>query len=309
MGTYYVQAYRAEDEQFKELNSDIFTFTVQSAEIPSDWITWPTATEILPDETLAASQLIGGSAGELEGTFAWKDSDTKPTATGEQDVTFTPVDPNYKPATGKATVEVLSTTSSTGEIKEPEKPSDPIIPDTPEEPEKPTVTPPVVAERTPTTAVITWDKVEGATSYTLFLYAKKGDTTPLMTYEFDSNGQLKASAISFNLTGLEEGKSYYVKTVAYKGEEVLVEQAIVLSDTPTAIEQIADAIQITTTKGMIHVNLATPLSVRVISMTGLTLYEQADTVGRLDIPATSAGVYAVILYKGHEVLLQKVIVR
>ena len=309
VGTYYVQAYRAEDEQFKELNSDIFTFTVQSAEIPSDWITWPTATEILPDETLAASQLIGGSAGELEGTFAWKDSDTKPTATGEQDVTFTPVDPNYKPATGKATVEVLSTTSSTGEIKEPEKPSDPIIPDTPEEPEKPTVTPPVVAERTPTTAVITWDKVEGATSYTLFLYAKKGDTTPLMTYEFDSNGQLKASAISFNLTGLEEGKSYYVKTVAYKGEEVLVEQAIVLSATPTAIEQIADAIQITTTKGMIHVNLATSLSVRVISMTGLTLYEQADALGRLDIPATSAGVYAVILYKGHEVLLQKVIVR
>ena len=167
----------------------------------------------------------------------------------------------------------------------------------------------MVAERTPTTAVITWDKVEGATSYTLFLYAKKGDTTPLMTYEFDSNGQLKASAISFNLTGLEEGKSYYMKTVAYKGEEVLVEQAIVLSATPTAIEQIADAVQITTTKGMIHVNLATPLSVRVISMTGLTLYEQADAVGRLDIPATSAGVYAVILYKGHEVFLQKVIVR
>ena len=141
------------------------------------------------------------------------------------------------------------------------------------------------------------------------LIPKKGDTTPLMTYEFDSNGQLKASAISFNLTGLEEGKSYYVKTVAYKGEEVLVEQAIALSATPTAIEQIADAIQITTTKGMIHVNLATPLSVRVISMTGLTLYEQADAVGRLDIPATSAGVYVVIFYKGHEVLLQKVIVR
>lgn len=309
VGTYYVQVYRAEDLQFKEFKSALSQFEVVQAQIPSHWITWPTATEILPDETLAASQLIGGSAGELEGTFAWKDSDTKPTATGEQDVTFTPVDPNYKPATGKATVEVLSTTTSTGEIKEPEKPSDPVTPDTPEEPEKPTVTPPVVTERTPTTAVITWDKVEGATSYTLLLYAKKGDTTPLMTYEFDSNGQLKASAISFNLTGLEEGKSYYVKTVAYKGEEVLVEQAIVLSATPTAIEQIADAIQITTTKGMIHVNLATPLSVRVISMTGLTLYEQADAVGRLDIPATSAGVYAVIFYKGHEVLLQKVIVR
>ena len=141
------------------------------------------------------------------------------------------------------------------------------------------------------------------------LIPKKGDTTPLMTYEFDSNGQLKASAISFNLIGLEEGKSYYVKTVAYKGEEVLVEQAIVLSATPTAIEQIADAIQITTTKGMIHVNLATPLSVRVVSMSGLTLFEQADVVGHLDIPVGTAGVYAVILHQGSKVILQKVIVR
>ena len=308
VGTYYVQAYRAEDDQFQELKSG-FTFTVQSAEIPSNWITWPTATDILPDETLAASQLIGGSAGELEGTFAWKNSGTTPNETGEQDVTFTPVDPNYKPYEGKVTVKVLSTAKSSEETKEPEKPVGPIIPDTPEEPEQPTVTPPVVTERTPTTAVITWDKVEGATSYTLFLYAKKGDTTPLMTYEFDSNGQLKASAISFNLIGLEEGKSYYVKTVAYKGEEVLVEQAIVLSATPTAIEQIADAIQITTTKGMIHVNLATPLSVRVVSMSGLTLFEQADVVGHLDIPVGTAGVYAVILHQGSKVILQKVIVR
>ena len=292
------------------MKSDIFTFTVQSAEIPSDWITWPTATEILPDETLAASQLIGGSAGELEGTFAWKNSDTKPTETGEQDVTFTPVDPNYKPYEGKVTVKVLSTAKSSEETKEPEKPVDPIIPDTPEEPEQPTVTPPVVTERTPTTAVITWEKVTGAYFYKLFLYANKDDVTPLKTYEFDANGQLKASTISFNLTELEEGKSYYVKTAAYNAfAYLLVEQEIALSATPTAIKQIADAAQITTTKGMIHVNLATPLSVRVISMTGLTLYEQADAVGRLDIPATSAGVYAVILYKGHEVLLQKVIVR
>ena len=202
----------------------------------------------------------------------------------------------------------VSVTFSPTNVPGEEEP-DPTTPDTPEEPEKPTVTPPVVTERTPTTAVITWDKVEGATAYKLFLYAKKGDTTPLMTYEFDANGQLKASAISFNLTGLEEGKSYYVKTVAYKGEEVLMEQAIALSTTPTAIERIADAVQITTTKGMIHVNLATPLSVRVVSMSGLTLYEQADAVGSVEIPVGNAGVYAVILYKGHEVLLQKVIVR
>lgn len=211
VGTYYVQVYRAEDDQFQELKSGIIAFTVQSAEIPSDWITWPTATEILPDETLAASQLIGGSAGELEGTFAWKNSGTTPNETGEQDVIFTPVDPNYKLATGTATVEVLSTTTSTGEITDPGQPSDPDTPDTPEE--------------------------------------------------------------------------------------------------PTAVEQAADALQITATKGMIHVNLATPLSVRVVSMSGLTLFEQADVVGHLDIPVGNAGVYAVILHQGSKVILQKVIVR
>lgn len=311
VGTYYVQAYRAEDDQFKELKSELFPFAVNPAEIPSNWIGLPDTTKILQGEKLAEYQLTGGSAGELEGTFAWSHPETVLDEVGvhQVDFTFTPIDPNYKLYSGKVTVIVLSTESSTTETKEPVKPSDPTTPDTPEEPEQPTVTPPVVTERTPTTAVITWDKVEGATAYKLFLYAKKGDTTPLMTYEFDANGQLKASAISFNLTGLEEGKSYYVKTVAYKGEEVLVEQAIALSATPTAIERIADAVQITTTKGMIHVTLATPLSVRVLSMSGLTLYEQADAVGSVEIPVGNAGVYAVILYKGHEVLLQKVIVR
>lgn len=307
VGTYYVQAYRAEDDLYQELKG-IFSFKIKA--VTPSTITWPDASNIVEGELLAASTLIGGNADSIPGSFAWKEGQTISGA-GEKTptVVFTPLDPNYTSCEGTVKLNVLSTTSSTTETKEPVKPSDPVSPDTPEEPEKPTVTPPVVTERTPTTAVITWDKVEGATAYKLFLYAKKGDTTPLMTYEFDANGQLKASAISFNLTGLEEGKSYYVKTVAYQGEEVLVEQAIALSATPTAIERIADAVEITTTKGMIHVTLATPLSVRVLSMSGLTLYEQTDAVGSVDIPVGNAGVYAVILYKGHEVLLRKVIVR
>lgn len=307
VGTYYVQAYRAEDDQYQELK-EVFSFKIKA--VTPSTITWPDASNIVEGESLDASTLIGGNADSILGSFAWKDGQTISGA-GEKTptVVFTPLDPNYTSCEGTVKLNVLSTTSSTTETKEPVKPSDPVTPDTPEEPEKPTVTPPVVTERTPTTAVITWDKVEGATAYKLFLYAKKGDTTPLMTYEFDANGQLKASAISFNLTGLEEGKSYYVKTVAYQGEEVLVEQAIALSATPTAIERIADAVQITTTKGMIHVTLATPLSVRVLSMSGLTLYEQADAVGSVEISVGNAGVYAVILYKGHDVLLQKVIVR
>ena len=70
----------------------------------------------------------------------------------------------------------------------------------------------MVAERTATTAVITWERVSGATSYKLFLYAKKTDSTPLKTYEFDKDGKLKATTISFTLNSLEEGKAYHVET-------------------------------------------------------------------------------------------------
>lgn len=313
VGTYYVQAYRAEDDKYQKLKK-VFSFTIKP--VTPSAITWPIASEIVDGESLAASTLIGGNAGSIPGSFAWKEGQTI-SGTGAKALTvvFTPLDPNYQSCEGPVTLNVLSTTSSTAE-KEPVKPSDPTPteptnPTEPTEPDEPSYTAPVVAERTPTTAVITWEKVEGASSYKLFLYAKKGDVTPLKTYEFDSKGQLlKASAISFNLTELEEGKAYYVKTVAYNAwGQAMVEKGIELSATPTAIEQIAATVQVTTSKGMIHVELATPLSIRVVTMNGLPLFEQADVAGHLDIPVTNAGVYVVILYKGHEALLQKVIVR
>ena len=314
VGTYYVQAYRAEDDQYQELK-EVFSFTIKPVK-PSA-ITWPTASDIVAGESLAASTVIGGNAGSIPGSFAWKEGQTI-SGTGEKSLTvvFTPLDPNYESCESAVTLKVLSTTSSTTEIKEPVKPSDPTPteptnPTEPTEPDQPSYTVPVVAERTPTTAVITWDKVEGAASYKLFLYAKKGDVTPLKIYEFDSKGQLlKASAISFNLTELEEGKAYYVKTVAYNAwGQAMVEKGIELSATPTAIEQIAATVQVTTSKGMIHVELATPLSIRIVAMNGLPLFEQVDVAGHLDIPVMNAGVYVVILSQGHEALLQKVIVR
>ena len=315
--TYYVKVYRDEDDLFKELKSDVLSFTVAQTTIPADiQIVWPEPTDILLGESLSDSKLVGGSAGYLEGSFAWKEGQSDPTESGTKSYTvvFTPLDPNYLSTEESISVNVLSKGSSTTETeKEPDAPDTPAdtpeLPDVPDTPDQPEASVPVVAERTPTTAVITWNKVDGATSYKLFLYAKKGDAEPLKVYEFDSNGQLKSSAISFNLTELEEGKSYYITTVAYKGESVLVEKSIELSATPTSLEEVLSNAMITTSYHQIQVTTAVPVSVRVVAMTGQILFDQTSVTGRKEISVPNSGVYMVILYQGREAILQKVIVK
>ena len=176
------------------------------------------------------------------------------------------------------------------------------------EPEIPTVSNPEVAERTATTAVITWEKVSGATSYKLFLYAKKGDTTPLKTYEFDKDGNLKATGISFTLTELEDGKSYYVETIAYNAFGVeLVKKSVELSETPTGIESIAEGSQLYTVKGAVVVVPAEPLQVAIYSVTGQLLFN--DEVSYLTQIPAKAGIYIVAIQKGNDRLTEKVIVK
>ena len=176
------------------------------------------------------------------------------------------------------------------------------------EPEIPTVSNPVVAERTATTAVITWEKVSGATSYKLFLYAKKTDSTPLKTYEFDKDGKLKATTISFTLTGLEEGKAYYIETAAYNAlGTLLVKKSVTLSETPTGIESISEGSQLYTVKGAIVVAPAEPLRVAIYSVTGQTLFN--DEVSYLTQVPAKAGIYVVVIQKGKERITEKVFVK
>ena len=176
------------------------------------------------------------------------------------------------------------------------------------EPEIPTVSNPVVAERTATTAVITWEKVSGATSYKLFLYAKKTDSTPLKTYEFDKDGKLKATTISFTLTGLEEGKAYYIETAAYNAlGTLLVKKSVTLSETPTGIESISEGSQLYTVKGAIVVAPAEPLQVAIYSVTGQTLFN--DEVSYLTQVPAKAGIYVVVIQKGKERITEKVFVK
>ena len=127
-GTYYVRVYRPADAEYKEYdNSNApFSYTITPA---TPVITAPTASPILAGETLSKSELMGGHAGIVAGSFAWKTPDEVVTATGEYEVTFTPADPNYASATIKVQVTVQGVS---GEEENPDDPKpDTDDPDTP----------------------------------------------------------------------------------------------------------------------------------------------------------------------------------
>ena len=247
-------------------------------------------------------------AGVPEGaTTTWSSSDEKVATVSEGKVTAV--------AAGTATIKATVTTgegttlevSCVVTVTKKAAPSTPSTPDTPATPE---VSAPTVAERTPNTVVVEWEKIAGADSYKLFLYADKTKKELLATYAFDKEGTLlKAGTITFTLEGLTEGKSYYVETVAYDASSnSIVTKGVEIPATPTAVEDIANT-EVTTSYRQIHVTAATPQTVRVVAMSGVTIFAQAEVAGRIDIPVSNAGVYVVILSQANKALIHKVIVR
>lgn len=115
VGTYYVRVYRPADADYKE-DAKVLTYTITQA---TPVITAPTASEVLAGDKLSSSELMGGHAGIVAGSFAWKTPDEVVTATGEYEVTFTPADPNYASATIKVQV------TAQGVSGEDENPDDP----------------------------------------------------------------------------------------------------------------------------------------------------------------------------------------
>lgn len=131
---YYVRVYRSADAKYKEY-TEVFPYAIEQVE-PA--ITkWPDASDILLGHTLAESILQGGNPGIVAGTFAWSKPETAPTATGQQEVTFTPTDPNYKPVSSKIEVKVVSATFL-DPVTPPVDPVDPENPDKPDQPDTPT---------------------------------------------------------------------------------------------------------------------------------------------------------------------------
>ena len=117
-GTYYVRVYRPADAEYKEYdNSNApFSYTITQA---TPVITAPTASEVLAGDKLSSSELMGGHAGIVAGSFAWANPDEVVTETGEYEVTFTPADPNYAPT------KVMVKVTAQGVSGEEENPDDP----------------------------------------------------------------------------------------------------------------------------------------------------------------------------------------
>ena len=114
-GSYYVRVYRPENETFKEF-SKVYTYTISQA---TPAVGWPTASTILAGQQLSASELQGGEAGLVAGSFAWSNPEQVLNETASCKVLFTSLDPNYKSIEGSVNVDVLSFES--GEPTEPEK--------------------------------------------------------------------------------------------------------------------------------------------------------------------------------------------
>lgn len=139
-GDYYVRIYRPADAEYNEYKTEKgLRYTIEQAELAESKVTWPAASDILSGQKLSESVLQGGHAGIVAGTFAWNKPETAPTSTDQQEVTFTPTDPNYKPVSSKIEVKVVSATSSSSTDPEtPVTPVDPVDPENPGQPDTPT---------------------------------------------------------------------------------------------------------------------------------------------------------------------------
>ena len=284
--------------------SVVSAIKVKVAETPVAVVTLDKPTLSLEEGKAENLTLTGFPKGA---TITWSSSDDKVATVSEGKVTAV--------AAGTATIKATVTTgegttlevSCVVTVTNKVAPPTPSTPDTPVTPE---VSAPTVAERTPNTVVVEWEKIAGADSYKLFLYADKTKKELIATYAFDKEGTLlKAGTITFTLEGLTEGQSYYVETVAYDAaDKPIVTKGVEIPATPTAVEDIANT-EVTTSYRQIHVTAATPLTVRVVAMSGATVFAQAEVAGRIDIPVSNAGVYVVILSQANKALIHKVIVR
>lgn len=286
------------------LESVVKAIIVKVAAAPVAVVTLNKATLSLEEGKAESLTLTGVPKGA---TTTWSSSDDQVATVSEGKVTAV--------AAGTAMIKATVTTgegttlevSCVVTVTKKAAPSTPSTPDTPVTPE---VSAPTVAERTPNTVVVEWEKIAGADSYKLFLYADKTKKELIATYAFDKEGTLlKAGTITFTLEGLTEGKPYYVETVAYDASSnSIVTKGVEIPATPTAVEDIANT-EVTTSHRLIHVTAATPLTVRVVAVSGVTIFAQAEVAGRMDIPVSNAGVYVVILSQANKALIHKVIVR
>lgn len=306
-GKYWVRVYRPEDDTYKELNTKL-SYTITPASVGT--LVPPTASDVVIGETLAQSELSGGNAGAIPGIFQWENTATKVDKESNSfTAKFTPSDPNYKEATVSVNVKGIPSTKSTGA-----EPEEPVTPDKPGGEETPdiSVEAPVVTSREAETAVITWEKVEQATSYKLNLYSDKNKKTLLQSLSFDKDGNLlRSTTISFQLTGLKADQTYYIETIAYneEGKEIAKKGLELPSAITTGIDSIEEQTILLVDNKTLHIYLPKQANVAVFTMKGELVFRKDKVSGSMDVVLDQSGLYVVVFRTDINQYVKKIIVR
>ena len=162
---------------------------------------------------------------------------------------------------------------------------------------------PVVQERTETTATVTWNLVEGAVSYYLYLYSDAAKETLIATYEFDAEGNpvLRSSSVpTFNITGLDFDADYYVEVEAKneKDETLLIQTTTIPTleeyEALTSIKNAGrDAIKIHSSHGTIFIEgLKTGDQLSIINSAGRIIHSERAEKSTFTIPLAK-GIYII----------------
>ncbi|MGM9759112.1 MAG: Ig domain-containing protein [Parabacteroides sp.] len=266
------------------------------------------------DETIAVVDAVGKVTAKKEGkvtitveseenssvkatlTLTVKPKTADPTPDPDPDPTPDPT-PDPDPTPGDPDVPVI--------------PDVPDTPDTPDVPVTPEIPNPVVDERGETTATVTWVKVENAVRYLLNVYQDQTKKELVMQCELDKDGNLlRASELSFLLTGLDPLKSYYVETEAFDAAgKVIVTRSTELSAyDPTAVESLEDGVRIEVGKGFIQLQLAAPVHVQIFALSGQPVYRASDVAGSLRVAVPQSGWYLICVQQGHYRWIRRVVV-
>lgn len=311
-GSYWVRVYRPEDDKYKELNMKL-SYTISPASVGA--LVAPAASDVVIGETLAQSELSGGNAGAVPGIFQWENTATKVDKESNSfAVKFIPSDPNYKETTVLVNVKGIPATKSSGTNPDPEEPDTPVTPDTPsggEETPGTEIKAPVITSRDAETAVITWDKIEQATSYKLNLY-NKNKTTLLQSLNFDKDGNLlRSTTISFQLTGLKADQVYYVETIAYdkKGKEIVKKGLELPSAISTGNESIENQLMLYVNNKTLHIYLPVQADVSIFTMNGIKVFQKDDVIGNMDVLLQQTGVNIVVFNMNDKLYSRKIMVK
>ncbi len=106
-----------------------------------------------------------------------------------------------------------------------------------------------------------------------------------------------------------EAKGYYVEAIAFdaNNKQLTTEEIPLPAYDPTAVETIEHLAEVWVSKGHLYLKLAEPMRVQVISLTGQPVYRAESISGSFQIAMPNAGMHLVILQRGNDTMIQKVV--